>query len=137
MAKFFGKLVDAAQNAASKATAIGDNLWQLYGPAVSGQAISVFAEVTSLGKSFIVQDDKFKTQVNDRLWAMVPLPVRLVGRKRLHWDEMLFGLRDNVFVVEGETVHLRTDAKDEIMMRIKSKLDCTYGPSVSSEQDPT
>jgi molecular chaperone DnaK len=74
-------------------------------------------------------DALYRQRVIDPAWEMMPLPIRLLGRKRLRWDELLLALRDEAFDTAGGTVALRTDCRAAIL-RVLGRLPgpAEFGP---------
>jgi len=62
----------------------------------------------------VTDDDHFRHSIIDPTWDLMPLPIRLIGRERLGWDELFFRLRSEVLEVRGGTLHLRSNARDLI-----------------------
>src|SRR2546427_124941 len=87
---------------------------------LSGQAaplrlrLFVAQEATKVGALVLQDDGQFKIAVNDRLWQLLPLPLRVVGRERLRFDSVLLGARQHLFVVDGDVVRLRPDARERL-----------------------
>jgi hypothetical protein len=89
-------------------------------------------------------DDLYRRTVIDPAWHMMPLPIRLLGRERLGWDELFFRLRSEVFEVRGSELHLRTDARAKLlpilgkMLAPKlASLSQDYSPNTSQESRGT
>ena len=59
----------------------------------------------------LVDEARYRAQVLDAAWRDLPLPLRMLGRKRLHWDELLLALRPQVFDAQGGKVTVRPDAE--------------------------
>ena len=51
-------------------------------------------------------DESYRRLVIDPAWELVPLPVKILGRKRLCWDAIFLALREEAFQVKGESVSL-------------------------------
>ncbi len=58
--------------------------------------ISSMKKVGRRGSSYIYDDTKYGKFV-DRTWEMLPLPVRLVGKESLRYNNAMFTLRNTVF----------------------------------------
>jgi molecular chaperone DnaK len=85
-----------------------------------------------------VRDDRwFRTEVVDPAWAAVPLRFRLVGRRRLRWDELFFRLRDLVLIVaSGDVVAFRPDWERAIAAALRDLERIPLGLHPLSVADP-
>jgi hypothetical protein len=116
----FDKLKNASRKVATQSSSKTKDLWQKYSDEINSKTFEVLSQTASRGKPYIEDDEKFKENVIDPLWLLAPLPMRLIGRERLKWDEVLFGTRDTVLLIEGETVQLHPEAGDRIFQSLKS-----------------
>jgi len=123
---FFDKVKDAAAKAASATTtAIGGaagDLWTKYGDDVVRIIINFLEKVVNRNPGSIVDQAKYKEDVVDPCWALLPLPIQLIGRDRLQWDAIFLAARDLLFVIEGEIVSFHPDAKNRLSDLIASKM---------------
>lgn len=110
---------DILRDVAKKSSSVTTQLWDTYGDMITSTVLPVANEIAKHGKRQIADDEKYKTHV-DRLWKMLPLPVRLLGRKRLRWDAFLFDLRDTIFLIEGEDVRVHPNAKEQVAVAFSS-----------------
>lgn len=110
----FNKIKNFVSNAPQQSISMVKNLGQEYGEKVTSNAFELLKGIAALGTTYITDDEKFKQKVNDRLWKMLPLPIRIVGRKRLHWDSVLLGIRDKVFIIQDDKIQIIPDAKEKI-----------------------
>lgn len=120
---------DILRDIAKKASSVTTQLWDTYGDMITSTVLPVANEIAKLGKRQIADDEKYKTHV-DRLWKMLPLPVRLLGRKRLRWDAFLFDLRDTIFLIEGEDIRVHPNATEHIAIAFSS----IHGRHTSSDR---
>ena len=82
-----------------------------------GAALIEKALGSALGRAAgsLRDDALYRQWVIDPAWEMMPLPVRMLGRKRLRWDEMFLALRDEAFDTSGDAVALRADSRAAIL----------------------
>ena len=50
------------------------------------------------------------------------MPVRLIGRERLHWDSMFIKARATLFIIDGDSVSLHPDARQRLEQMIALSL---------------
>lgn len=96
----------------------GSQLWAHYRDTLTNKGLELARETTVVGSSVLRDDRRFKEAVNDKLWQLLPLPVRMIGRQRLRWDPLLLGLRSQLFTVQGDTVCMRDDARERIQIAL-------------------
>ncbi len=58
--------------------------------------ITALTGIAAKGFSFINDDIKYKNMI-DRTWEMLPLPVRLLGKDVINYDENMYFLRKQIF----------------------------------------
>ncbi len=104
-------LVGATRSAAVKH---GSSVWNEYGEIISTALLRVAEDAVAQGRNTIIDDREYKSKVVDPLWAALPLPIRLIGRERLRWDNLVFDLRSKIFVVDAESVSLHPAALERI-----------------------
>ena len=66
--------------------------------------------IASKGFSFINNDEKYKNMI-DKTWEMLPLPIRLMGKDVLNYEENMFFLRKQIFGKDKDEPKI--DPKDE------------------------
>lgn len=115
---FLDKLKNVASQAKQASTSFAANsagaLWASHGDKVCEVVVNYASQAASKGSSFIADDIKYKTNVVDPAWEMLPMPVRLLGRERLRWDSIFDSARARVFVVDGESVTVHPEARQRI-----------------------
>src|SRR5262245_4895151 len=67
-------------------------------------------------KTIITDLAQYQNQVVYPIWNMLPLPIRLMGRPKLRWDEFFTNLRPEVFLAPDGRVALRPDASQRLML---------------------
>jgi molecular chaperone DnaK len=72
-------------------------------------------KVVGKDSSWVTDEPRFKRAVTDWGWNALPLPIRLIGRDKAHWDAYLLALREAVFELGDATVKLRNDAGERIV----------------------
>ena len=70
--------------------------------------------VSGLTATVLHNDDSFRRLVIDPTWDLVPLPIKMLGRKRLCWDAIFFALRDETFQIDGDSISLRPNARQVV-----------------------
>lgn len=120
MSGLLGKLKSASTALVNKTTVAAAEIWDKHGDSIALKALQICYEMAKYGKQQITDDQKYQQHVIDRLWDLLPPPLRLLGRDRTGWDSKLFGLRGKVFLIEGENVKVRPDAKEQITAALKS-----------------
>jgi hypothetical protein len=113
---------------ASQANVNPKALWYETRESLATKALEIAAHAAALGAVVLNDDARFKAAVNDTLWTLLPLPLRLIGRERLRWDAVLYGLKGQLFVLDGEQVRVRTDARERVLgalNRVFARADTT------------
>lgn len=112
------------------------NYWDQYGDQISGCIVEYSNRILSIGGSVILDDHKYKEKVVDPLWLALPLPVRLVGRDRIHWDDLLNELRNKLFIIENDTIRLYPKPH-EVIHQVASQLwtNRTNAPDLQRQQE--
>src|SRR5688572_1484326 len=77
--------------------------------------------------SFLADDEAFRRLIVDPAWEMLPVPLKLIGRERLGWDEMFQQLRRDAFETGGARIGLKSDATMQLLALI-GKLDAAPSP---------
>ena len=72
--------------------------------------VSSMNGIASKGFSYINNDKKFQNII-DKTWEMLPLPMRLVGKDALNYEDNMFFLRKSIF--GKDKVKPEVDSKDE------------------------
>ena len=115
---FLDKLKNVASQAKQASTSFASNsasaLWASHGDMICDAVVNYASQAASKGSSFIADDAKYKANVVDPAWEMLPMPVRLLGRERLRWDSLFDSARAKVFVVDGENVTVHPEARQRI-----------------------
>src|SRR2546427_391318 len=90
-------------------------------PAALLQQYGMQAVLDSLHKAVghsaavLADEDAYRRLVVDAAWEMMPVPIRLMGRERVGWDELFRELRRNAFEASGAKIGLRSDAAMQLM----------------------
>jgi len=115
---FLDKLKNVASQAKQASSSFASNsagaLWASHGDKVCEAVVTYASQAASKGSAFIADDTKYKANVVDPAWEMLPMPVRILGRERLKWDAIFSTARAKVFVVDGENVSVHPEAKQRI-----------------------
>ena len=72
--------------------------------------ISSMNGIANKGFSYINDDEKYQSII-DKTWEMLPLPMRLVGKETLKYENSMYFLRKTIFGKDKEVP--KVDAKDE------------------------
>lgn len=56
-------------------------VWDKYGDSIRETVLPYVTLAAAKGKPYIVDDSKFKANVVDPAWEVLPMPVRLLGRE--------------------------------------------------------
>tara|TARA_B100001113_G_scaffold160291_1_gene131067 strand:+ start:122 stop:517 length:396 start_codon:yes stop_codon:yes gene_type:complete len=72
--------------------------------------ISSMNGIASKGFSYINNDKKYQTII-EKTWEMLPLPMRLVGKENLNYEDNMYFLRKTIFGKDKEEP--KVDVKDE------------------------
>jgi WD40 repeat protein len=133
----FASMGRPSSAAPAEPVAAARGLWQQYGDQVVVKALELANQAATLGKTCIADDARFKATVNDPLWQMVPLPLRLFGRNRLRWDSLLFGIRDSVFIIEADRVYLHPETKQRINTALTGALGRDFRATSPESEKPS
>jgi molecular chaperone DnaK len=63
----------------------------------------------------VIADPTQYQQLIEATWNLLPLPVRLMGRAKLRWDDFFQHLRSEIFLAPDGRVTLRPDASQRVM----------------------
>ena len=72
--------------------------------------ISSMNGIASKGFSYINNDKKYQTII-EKTWEMLPLPMRLIGKENLNYEDNMYFLRKTIFGKDKEEP--KVDVKDE------------------------
>jgi molecular chaperone DnaK len=84
--------------------------------------------------AFVTQDSSYWQEVIQPSWFGLSLPIRMIGRRKLRWDQFLMDLRSQVFDLTGETVVLRPDLEGRVAnvaRRFYSEIDEASRPELA------
>jgi len=137
---FLDKLKNAASQAKQASTSLAANsagaLWASHGDKVCEVVVNYASQAASKGSSFIADDAKYKANVVDPAWEMLPMPIRLLGRERLRWDSIFDSARAKVFVIDGESATVHPEAKQRINQLFSGMFPSDPKLAVESEATP-
>ncbi len=66
-------------------------------------------------KTLIVDLGQYQTHLTEAIWNTLPLPIRLMGRQKLRWDEFFAQMRPEVFLAPDGRLALRADAAQRLL----------------------
>ena len=123
-------LLDKLKSAASQAKEASSSLvassagalWAQYGDSICEMVVTYANQAAGKGSAVIADDAKYRANVIDPTWEMLPIPVRLVGCERLQWDSLFYAARSTVFVIEGDRVSVHPDAKHRMSRMLSGML---------------
>jgi hypothetical protein len=122
----FDSIKAAAAQAKNAAAAVAGNqasqLWAAHKDTICDTVLKYATKVAESGSTYISDDTKYRTHVIDPAWDLLPMPVRLIGRERLHWDSMFNKARASLFVIDGDSVSLHPDARQRLEQMIARSL---------------
>ena len=72
--------------------------------------ITALSGIATKGFSFINDDIKYKNMI-DRTWEMLPLPIRLLGKDVINYDDNMYFLRKKIFGKDKDEPEV--DSEDE------------------------
>ncbi|TWU09831.1 hypothetical protein [Allorhodopirellula heiligendammensis] len=134
---FLNKLKTAANQTKLASTSLATNsvgtVWGKYGDSICETVLRYATLAAKKGKPFIVDDAKYKANVIDPAWEVLPTPVRLLGRDRLNWDAIFLAGRSKVFLIEGEDVTVHPEAKQRINNLFAGMLPKEQLPAIAAE----
>src|SRR5437870_11977193 len=67
-------------------------------------------ELTGRPKNILEDDKLYRCEVVEPLWQLLPLPLRAMGRDKLHWNRFFAELRQEIFLSANDKLALRPDA---------------------------
>jgi molecular chaperone DnaK len=114
------------------------NLWDHFQQSANPIIVSALQHLQGRPPSILLDEPGYRKQVIDAAWNEVPLPLRMIGRKRLHWDELFLELRKEVFDIGSGTLRLVPDAPARIRYHIlqQSKSSPEPSPAMPSTSPP-
>src|SRR5947207_1960688 len=87
----------------------------LYHEYLITQIVLGLHKLTGKPKSVAVDEKAYRQAAVEPIWTSVPLPVRLIGRSKFRWDDVLLAARTEVFLVSAEgKLSLRPDASSRL-----------------------
>jgi molecular chaperone DnaK len=90
------------------------NLLDIYRQYCLQHVLTGLQGVVGRPKAAVTDPAQFQ-QLVDGTWNLLPLPVRLMGRERLHWEEFFHQLRLEVFTAPEGRIGLRQDATQRLL----------------------
>lgn len=112
----------AKETAAAVAGSHASQLWAAHKDTICDTVMKYATKAAESGSIYISDDTKYRTHVIDPAWDLLPMPVRLIGRERLHWDLMFNKARATLFVIDGNSVSLHPDARQRLEQMIARSL---------------
>ena len=70
------------------------------------------------GFSYINSDEKYQSII-DKTWEILPLPMRLIGKETLSYDDNMYFLRKSIFGKDKEIPHVDSEDEGVISKTIK------------------
>ena len=74
--------------------------------------------IASKGFSYINNDKKYQSII-DKTWEVLPLPMRLIGKETLYYDDNMYFLRKTIFGKDKEKPKVDTEDKNIISRTIR------------------
>ena len=74
--------------------------------------------IANKGFSYINNDQKYQSVI-DKTWEMLPLPMRLIGKDTLSYEDNMFFLRKSIFGKDKEKPQVDSEDKGIISSTIK------------------
>ena len=74
--------------------------------------------IASKGFSYINNDKKYESII-DKTWEVLPLPMRLIGKDTLHYDDNMYFLRKSIFGKDKDKPKVDTEDKNIISRTIR------------------
>ena len=74
--------------------------------------------IANKGFSYINNDQKYQSVI-DKTWEMLPLPMRLIGKDTLSYEDNMFFLRKSIFGKDKEKPKVNSDDEGVISRTIK------------------
>ena len=74
--------------------------------------------IANKGFSYINNDQKYQSII-DKTWEMLPLPMRLIGKDTLSYEDNMFFLRKSIFGKDKEKPQVDSDDEGVISRTIK------------------
>ncbi len=74
--------------------------------------------MASKGFSYINNDKKYQSII-DKTWEVLPLPMRLIGKDTLHYDDNMYFLRKSIFGKDKDKPKVDTEDKNIISRTIR------------------
>lgn len=87
-------------------------LFQTHVVPLLGKALERIAGQTA---EYLLDDERYDKHVITPAWGLMPLPVRMIGRKRLRWDFFFHMIRAELLEIRDGRVHIRQDMSQKIV----------------------
>jgi hypothetical protein len=108
-------------------------MYQLHGLPVISAALK---QVEGKSPGVLIDAEQYRRLIINPAWEELPAPLRMLGRKRLRWEELFFNLRTEVFDAGQGRVRLRPDAAPLILAQIAKTLQSNERPNVTPSTPP-
>ena len=109
----------------------------LYHQYVIAQVVLGLQKLTGKPKSVAVDEKAYRQAAIEPIWNGVPLPVRLVGRSKFRFDDVMLAARTEVFLVSADAkLSLRADAPDRLWALVTRMLPPPLGGTLPSTPPP-
>lgn len=90
-----------------------------HGNLLTAHAVPLVSKLlqTLSGKTadYLLEDARYEKQVIAPAWALMPLPIRMIGRDRLRWNVFFHMIRQELFEVHDGKIHIRPDMNQKIV----------------------
>src|SRR5262245_4892734 len=86
-------------------------------------------------KTVITDLTQYQNQLVDPIWNMLPLPIRLMGRPKLRWDDFFTQVRPEVFKAPEGRIELRPDASQRLVSLVQRMFG--PGPATAAPAQPS
>src|SRR5438105_12349130 len=91
------------------------NIIEIYSQYLIPAIVQGLGKLAGTPKDTAVDEKAYRQVAVDPIWNNLPLPVRMIGRKKLRWDSFLLEARGLVLAVNADMkLSLRPDATNRL-----------------------
>ena len=108
------------------------NLLEIYRQYCLKFILTGLQSVAGKPKTVVTDLTQYQNQLVYPIWNMLPLPIRLMGRPKLRWDEFFTNLRPEIFLAPDGRIALRPDASQRLMLLTNRMFGTAAAPATAA-----
>src|SRR5262249_14184808 len=108
---------------------VANRLHRLFDQYARPRLLAALHALAGQPPGILVDEARYREQVLDAAWRDLPLPLRMLGRKRPPWDDLLLALRPQVFDAQGGKLSVRPDASARLDALVRQLFGAADAPA--------